>query len=69
MRIVLYDFDNTLSLWKLHPAAKRQYEESIKKILQHQGENEILRVSTSTVLQTCNVYGFLKDANTVYRLY
>ena len=41
MKVIFYDFDNTLCLWKLSPAAKRTYEDQVKKILQVQRDQGI----------------------------
>ncbi|KAI9017767.1 hypothetical protein BC832DRAFT_46068 [Gaertneriomyces semiglobifer] len=51
-KIIFYDFDNTLCLWKLAPAAKSQYESYVRDLLRRQGEQGIIRViiSTSTSL-------------------
>ncbi|KAJ3183240.1 hypothetical protein HDU85_002266 [Gaertneriomyces sp. JEL0708] len=47
-KIIFYDFDNTLCLWKLAPAAKSQYETCVRDLLRRQGEQGIIRVITST---------------------
>src|SRR5688572_11239083 len=53
-KVIFYDFDNTLCLWKLSPLAKLEYEKSVKDILQHQENEGIIRiiVSTSALVHT-----------------
>jgi len=57
VRIIFYDFDNTLSLSKLPPTFKEQHDVAVKSILQRQGEHD---AAVKTLLQRQGKNGILR---------
>ena len=53
MSVIFFDFDDTLCLWKLHPAAKIEHEMKVKDVMDNLkvSGKQLFIVSTSTTLQ------------------
>ena len=61
IKLIIYDLDNTLNLYKLNPHPKRSYELKIGQILKNNHENNVIQCIVSCSVETHERHQDIKD--------